>query len=225
MIPLARMRGRGGRRKLPELEFLGSAQDTANRTTYEFLAQPFGDAAADREIICIVHSETTIDGRVFSSATIGGIGADLVVEIEGSGWAHQHVAIFSVNVQAGASGTISVTFTGEKADCGLEIYRMVDHTDRIAADTAVDDDAATTIWSGVLNIPQGAVALAGVMARNTNTYTFAGLVEDNDAAIEAAARHGSASAQELTADPALTVSATKDAGGSTQGVLAAATWR
>lgn len=148
-------------------------------TTYTFSSLSIGDAAANRKIVVCVDGVNVADGSV-SSVTVGGNSASLVVAAPtGGSVAKNRSEIWAVDVAAGTTADVVVTFSVAYFNCGVGVFRVIG-----AASSATDtgSSVAAPTMTDTLNIPANGIAIGG--ARSTDaappTFTWVGIAENYD---------------------------------------------
>lgn len=161
------------------LELTAAPVITINGSSFTFSGVSFGAPAAGRKIVVgiVCYSSTA---RQFSSVTIGGISASLVIRLDGSnGTANANTAIYEATVPDGTSGDIVVTMSQLSHNCGLAVYRMLN------AGAVVSSGSDTTSpYQAVLNIPAGGAAIGVARIASDQTATWSGLTETVDQVVE-----------------------------------------
>jgi hypothetical protein len=199
--------------KPPELAFLQTIDNTNNQTSYTFSGANLGAAAADREIIIGVVTRGNTTTRTISSASIGGVTAD-VRATAGDGGSFDCAFLISANVPTGTTGDVVITFSGGVTKCGLMMYRAIKLKSRTPVDTDTDTDSALQFFS---NISKGGFAIAIGLFNSTSSATISGLSDtDRNSLIEsnqtAAAASQSGMSEETGRNISLTIG-TVDAAG------------
>jgi hypothetical protein len=207
--------------KPPALEFLQTADNTANQSSYTFSSQNLGDAHGSRLIIALVLYQGNTTQRTVSSATINGVSADVVVE-RGDGNSFHGASLIQAQVPTGTTGDVVINFSGGVTKCGIALYRATGLRSVTAADSDSDTDDVVGLQ---LAVAKDSIMVAGAIFDATNeiaTTSNGDIVEDVDQTIEANDRIVSASASGLASSAAYTIGFD---GGSGDAAGVAATWR
>lgn len=136
------------------LAFTADDSDETDLTTYTFAGMSFGTAATDRIVAVAAHVDG--DGGDLVSATLGGVGATVVIT---QGVGNENAAIAYAAVPTGTTGDVVVTWTGTAARCHVGVWKITGAT---AAPTDTDFSTSTpsTGESLTLNIPSHAAAIS-----------------------------------------------------------------
>jgi hypothetical protein len=138
------------------------AESSADTDEYTFSGQALGDAASDRYILIGVSArEADSNLRTFESVAVAGNAASpisgAVIEA-GEG----QIGFFGVELPAGTSGDVVVTFNAANSRCSIAVYRVVGADPTTPTDTAADSsDVETDINLDIsLNVVDGGVIAA-----------------------------------------------------------------
>jgi hypothetical protein len=174
MIPLGSTLAGG-----PAISYLQSANDTANRSTYAFLNQNIGAAAADRYIVISIGTV----GNYHPSVTVAGVSAPLVIrEVTYIGFGGDlRVGIYIAAVPSGATGTITANYARSIDSCSYAAWRVTGLLSPTAFDTASD---ISTGGSVDVNVPNGGIVVASAVVYSDITNTWAGVTERYDGNVE-----------------------------------------
>lgn len=214
---------------IPTLEFLQVAEDETDATSYSFTSQNFGAADPERELIALVFWVGNAASRTLDSATIGGVTADIRIQIADATPANpKSVAIIQAAVPTGTSGTVALTFSGSCLRAAIGLYRVRGLSSRTPTHTGSDTD--DTLGFGAITVNKGGFVIAGGHFNAVGDVVFADnqipnlIAEDFDQQFLAAIQQiCGGSAQDMAAFAA-NYSANMDGpAGDAAGVLA--TWR
>jgi len=165
-----------------------TVQSTTNNSTFTFTAADLGAEHPDRYIIgAITASDTAAGNFGITSATIGGVAANVAIQREDTTDGRNSYIIIA-KVPTGATGTIVVTFTGDHEHCRVAVYRVIGLVSITPHATASDiaDPIATTI-----NVPHnGLLICCATMATGGTASTPTGITELYDLAVESARHTG-----------------------------------
>ncbi len=171
-----------------EVTNTANATDDGNLSEYEYLAESFGAAAADRLILVGVDARASASGAYGSlptGVTIGGVTATMLVEknqVDGANSLGE--AIWGAAVPTGTSGAVVVTYGGGQLRSTCSVYRVVGAV-LTPFDTASDGGAlgarATTI-----DVEAGGIIIGSycVQPPGAGTGTWTGLTEDYEGTVE-----------------------------------------
>jgi hypothetical protein len=144
------------------VSFLGSNASTSAGSSQSFAGESLGTAASSREIFVAVSWIAGSVARTLSSGTIGGVSATIRVQDGLSdGFGHSlGAAVISAAVPTGATGTISLSFSGSVDACAIGKYRVLNRTSifHTASNTASNGSPATNSVS--INVGSGGAIIA-----------------------------------------------------------------
>ena len=204
--------------------FIDTAIDTTNQTTYSFPSCNFSTEAADRYIIAAIAAQN--QSRTLSSSSIGGVGASIIDQLEDVSTG----ALVIANVPTGATGTISVTFSGQHFGCaiawwvayGLTSVTPVDHD--IVQSTSAGGGTHNGAINGLLTVAGGFV-IAGIAGQGNATsqlHAWTGVTERYDEVYDTGRGHSGGDA--ATTGASLNVSDQQTNGATNGFILFAATF-
>jgi hypothetical protein len=137
------------------------AESSTDTNEYTFSDQALGDAASDRYILVgVAAREADSNLRTFVSVTVDGQAADELIVVEE---ARGQIGFFGVELPAGTSGDVVVTFSAANTRCAIAVFRIVGADTTTPTDTASDsdDDPTTDINLDIsLNVVDGGVIAA-----------------------------------------------------------------
>ena len=210
---------------------VSSSTSTANQTVYTFSSLSLGaesDFPAERAIVVATGGIAVTSGAIASSATIGGVSANKVVEAAET---FDNASLWVANVPAGTSGDVVVTFSATMNSPYCVVYRMVGMESIAAHDTASDITVSSNAVSASIDCPADGVIIGTAWFRwgssaSASSASWSNLTEDIDGNIEANARNYSAAHDEFaTQQTARVITATgSGSGGNQDGKLALASW-
>jgi hypothetical protein len=137
-----------------------TSEDASDLTTYSFASQSFGAEASDRYMLVGVGwREASANDRTLSSASIGGIAADILSQAHiGAGG----IAIIGAEVPTGETGTVSITFNTTNSRCMIAVGRATGIDFSSAFDTAEESVSLsgeeTSTLTADLNVAEDGVA-------------------------------------------------------------------
>lgn len=117
---------------LPEVAFTDS-QTNGSATTMTFESLSFGAAAENRYIIAVVSGVASSGTRTISSATIGGVAANIDIQHAAG---QSQIGIIKALVPTGTSGDVVVVWSGLQAAGGVSVYRAINLQSATVTDTA-----------------------------------------------------------------------------------------
>lgn len=169
--------------------FVTSGVDTATATTYSEVTQSVGtdvSAPDHRYTVVAVGGFTGGTSKTVSSITICGVAGTSVIATAGN---VEPSAFFIADTTGlGTTCTIATTFSGSMTNHGWGIWRMVNPTSSTAGSTNSGSwTASSTAMTLSVNIIAGGAA-AGYANGNISavrTFTWSGLTERFDAAVDA----------------------------------------
>jgi hypothetical protein len=175
------------------LQFLQSASDNANLSTYTFASQNLGTAASDRFIIVCYQSRTG-GANGIGSVTIGGVSAALTRDANTGGPANV-AGIAIAKVPSGTTGDVIVVFSATAARCAIQVYRATGINQ-----TAIDTDGSTASNPSVtVDTAAGGIVIGSFVGAGLTTCSWTGLSEDSDFQVEFQITVSSASLSPSTA--------------------------
>lgn len=160
------------------VDFLQTATDASDVSTYTFSSQNLGAADSTRRIVVCIESRGTTSQTV-SSVTVAGVSA---TEVRQQATGFNVVAIYIAEVPSGTTGDVVVTFADAMLRCAIQMYRLVD-----IDSTTEHQQGASTVENPTynLNIPAGGVAVAcSVTGNDTGSTSWTNLTEDADGLLE-----------------------------------------
>lgn len=183
--------------------FTDSMVSGSDTVPYTFTNRAIGVAAPGRRIVVGVglHNGT---GAAISSLTIGGVPATQLVTVQHpSSWGM--AAIFILQVDAGTTATIVINCSAANR-VGVSVWAVYDLLSETPTDTGTSTADPET---DTLNIAAGGVALgiATVESNTGVTYSWTGLTERFDSAMELNDRASGASLDFAAAQTALSITA------------------
>lgn len=191
-----------------DIALTASAVDATDQTTYTFANQAIGVATTDRDVVVAAMWSAAGDVTL-GSATIADNGATIDIQTNVAGDSRPGLALIRARVPSGTLATIVLNLSGAGANrASIDVYRMTGAR-VLTADT--DSASGTSSPQSIsLDIPAegGAIATAGAVGSTTGTFSWTGLTEDSDDAVENANnQHSSASGEFATVQAALAVQA------------------
>lgn len=194
----------GGSRPDASISFLQTNSDAVDRTTYTFTDEPIGAEDSARYVLVgFTGRRSTAVAAVLNSATIGGNAATIVGQQQGGSDALSGLILLAV--PSGTTSTITLTFNGTMARCGIMVYRVL-NINPTAEDTGVSNANPLTD-SLVVSAGSIQIAVAGTLATTTATWSGTnGATEDSDTTQDGT-NHRMSSASR-TSPAALTVTTT-----------------
>lgn len=183
-------------------------QDSA-ATTYTFTSKDIGTAATGRRIIVGVIGSGAAS-RTISSVTVGGNAATAINFVEGSGTgAFLQSAIYIIQVDAGTTATVVVTFSAGNNRCSVGIWAAYDLQSSTATATGT---SVANPQTASLNISAGGIAIGVANGFDNNAltgYSWTNLTENFDGLFASnQIAHSGASAAFVTAQTSLALTAT-----------------
>lgn len=163
---------------ISSLSYTETGADNSNLTTYTFSALSLGVADTDRFIVVCVVASGNSAGQDISSATIGGVSAD-IHRTHYTANDDIVVGIVSAKVPTGTTGDVVITFDGAKQRAVASVFRCI-----CAADNLVEYDGDTNVApteTATVNIAADSATFgcAGDTANGTS-YTWTNLTEAYD---------------------------------------------
>lgn len=205
------------------LSFRTNTFSETDLTTYTFSSQDIGTAVTGRRVIVGVGGVAAAS-RTISSVTIGGNSAAQSVFAEATTTAAEQAAIYVLQVDAGTTADIVVTWSSGMVRCAIGVWAAYDLQSSTATHTG-----SSTASPGTANLNVSAGGVAFGMAINlqnsgTNTYTWNNLTEAFDASFGSGiGTYSGAESTFATAQSGLTITATPT--GSDSRVMAIASYR
>ena len=206
----------GGVSGPPVLTFTDSVADATNGSTYTFTNRAIGTASDFRMVVVAFSATEGGSGAgVFSSATIGGIAADLIVQDTDS---DRLAMIIAALVPTGTTATIVVNLTNGKLRAGIAVYSVTNRTSTTAFATSTDSGFSDGTTE--LAVPANGCVVVAAACNNSAAMTTTGVTENFDALGETD-RLGAGSLTGQSANPALAISMNNGTAGME---IAAASW-
>lgn len=173
--------------------FLAHIEDASDLTTYSggvWNSVSFGVAAANRRLILAMTARNTVGNFTVSSCSIGGVAAASKMAAIWPATNNQQVTeMWGVDLAAGTSGNISITWSGAESRCGGALYAIY------GADSGTPYSVANCASAGLLASPifgveavQGSVGI-GYGFVNGPSATWNAYTKDFDATVEATLTH------------------------------------
>lgn len=200
----------GGAVPAATVSLTDSPVSTSNLTAYTFPSAAIGSADANRIVVVGVGGATSGGARTISSVTIGGVSAAQVID-HSSANAGNHSKIWAAAVPTGTTADIVVTWSAGMFNCGIGVWAAYDCL-ITASHTAQDNVTAST---SSLFVPEGGIGIGYFFnGGGSSTYTWTGLTEDFDEAVDASdgAYHSGASLAFDTEQNLLAIAATASGG-------------
>lgn len=202
----------------PSISYIGNNSNTASATSHTFTAQSIG-ATGNNRVIIVAISCSAASGSL-SSATIGGVGATINVQANGTSTL---AAIISASVPTGTTADIVLNWSASELNVAIAVYRVVDLSSTTAAATGTDTALSSGVASLTLNNNANAIMVASAVGIDGSSWASwsTGLTEDSDQFIASNNAAAASSGFFASANTPYTASATC---GGTRGVMVAATW-
>jgi hypothetical protein len=164
---------------------MANSESTADTNTYTFTDVAIGTADASRIVAAMFSHRAS---GTIGSVTIGGVGATLIkAQTAGTSAAY----IYAAAVPTGTTATVIITMSaGSSSRCGLGLVSIYDASGVAASDS---DSSTAEPASVTLTVPTNGVVIGYVWANSATTYTWTGLTERFDTAVESTLIHSGAS--------------------------------
>lgn len=161
--------------------FVSAPSTGNNQTAYNFTGTSIGAVPGpnDRRWIAVAAIAGS-SGAGVASLTIAGIVATKIIEADFGTISPCAIFIAEVPASVGTTADILVTFGGAAEGAALGVARLLNVTNPMGDDTAVQDGASATLDLSV-NIRPGGFALACTGSQNASATTWTGLTEQLDA--------------------------------------------
>lgn len=207
--------GGGGPSKT--LEFIDTAVNTANLTTYTFTSRVLGDAQADRYIIVVALTGTA--SRTLMALTVGGVSARIVCTITGTSGTSRNAGLAIANVPTGTVGDIAATWSSGCVQCGIGWWRATGLSSEIENDfgTTTSDPGAIP-----LDTVAGGFVVGGIVTSSGGSFSWTNVTERYDQA--AGENNTIFSGADATGTSAGTLSVQADDSGTGVRAMVAASW-
>jgi hypothetical protein len=186
----------------PSFSYRTHAESSSDLSTYTFTAQDIGTASATRYVVVGIAIRTAGANPTFSSVTIGGVSATLVVQAVNSVSDWTRTGIFIAAVTTGTTGDVVVTLSSAAARCGISVYALYDLTSATAITSATSTASPGSLN---VNVTPGKVLVAHAYDNSNTAMAWTGATEDFDVALEGG-QHSSASLLTSTTETPRTVS-------------------
>lgn len=184
------------------VDYVANYTSASDAATYTFTAADIGTADSDRTVVVAVASTRFANpATVISSVTVGGLSATELIQFNNTPGDTGVVGLYAIDIAAGTSADIIVTFSGSGSRCGIGVYRCT------GISTTPNDTASTGASGGSESVAAttgGAVIGVAHVAANAG-FTWSGLTEMYDARI--ASENGAHTGASLEVPSATTVSA------------------
>lgn len=162
------------------LSHLGTADSTSDLTAYTFSSESLGAADADRTIICAVHAidAGASTGVGISSATIGGVAAEVQHEYSFGSSTTTYTGIITASVPTGTTGDVVITFSHAVLNCHIGLWRATGLYSKVPYSVEADLSTGT---STSLSFPAGSAVVTVSTNQTATTATMpSGFTEDYD---------------------------------------------
>lgn len=198
--------------------YIGGASDTTNATVYTFSGQSIGAASSSRYVVVCAGGEGSTN-RTISGITCGGVAMTQAVKISTA--QVTTCGIYILNVAAGTTADIVVTYSGGMTNCRIEVYTLNGLSSATPADTletvTTDDNP-----SGAIDFKGGGAVIGIAVGASAASMTWTNLSEDADTYVETAVDISTASASPASdSTPTVSVTLSATTGDNT---LAIASW-
>jgi hypothetical protein len=162
------------------ISYEGSAF-AAGGATQTIPSVPIGAADNLRTVIQTI-SWTDVVGSALTSATIGGIAADICVQFSAVhlGATFGYCAIISADVPTGTTATTVLNFSTAPAPALVESFRAFSLMSKTATDTETATALGATSLAVSPDVLAGGIIVAATTARTAGTFTITGATEDYD---------------------------------------------
>lgn len=185
-----------------------SATDAADATTHTYSSQSIGAAATDRYIVVGASARSGTSGRTITDVTIGGVPAMQLIQRSGDGSGSNIVGLYILNVPAGTTADIVVTYSGSVNRGAIVVSRVIGTVSTLPHDTA-SDGAGDPLFA-TIDILAGGVGIAMQYGGINSATTWTGLANDVDIPMEGFNRSSGAWEAFAAAQAGLTVQANHD---------------
>ncbi|TGQ01409.1 MULTISPECIES: hypothetical protein [unclassified Mesorhizobium] len=187
--------------------WLGFTGQSGTASTFTFNSVDIGAADSNRVLaICCCGGDFASGAASVTGVTVNGIAQTSLFSIGSRG----ATGIALVEVPAGTSATIIVTFGGSQARCDIGVYRLVGYSATLfgTADAVAANSSATLSMS--INVAANGALIGFVNQANSPTIDWTGITEDDQ--VLSGFYHSVASQDGLAAETGRTI--TEAAGGS-----------
>lgn len=179
----------GGGGGTPAITYQGLVDSTDNLTTYTFSAVPIGAAASRDHVVVGLTFRATSNGRTFSSVTIGGVSATLILKNDNTDDAGNSTgsALYSAAVPTGTTADVVMTLSGGASRASCDAWTVENVTSFTPYDTATYHTASSASTFNLdLDSPTGTSVAMGVALLRVGGGVWTGLTENSDRDIESA---------------------------------------
>jgi hypothetical protein len=198
--------------------YVGQTTSAADLSSYTFASTAIGVADADRTVVVSVASRKAGATTTITGVTVGGVSATELVQQANTITNTCVVGLYAIDVAAGTTATIVVTFGASMVRCGIGVYRCT------GISTTPNDSGGTTTNGATVALDVtsgGAIIGVGTTATST-TYTWSGITETFEEAVGAELQtHSGAAAAFVSAS---TVNCSATAGSVLEPSMAFASW-
>ena len=159
--------------------FTDSSVDATDATIYTFSAQSLGTAAGNRKTVVAAYG--SIGSTSVLALVVNGVSASLAAS---AAFSTGTIELWEAAVPTGTSGDIVVTWLGAQSRCGIGVWAVYGGN-ATPFDTAVDISGGDPMGLQI-NVDTGGVLIAAAFNSNGSTFTWGGIDEDYDEAVEGA---------------------------------------
>jgi len=187
--------------------YVTNVSNTANLTTYTLTSVSIGTASSDRYVIVGFGASDGTSGKTDSSVTIGGVSATKLAGAYYVGGTTRMCALYAALVPTDTTATIAITFSAGMSRLGVSVFSATGLQSVTPRDSATaQGDTSGTLLSASLTGPSDGFIVGFVFQQDENAnFTWTGITERNDTALEAVAKYSGAS-DNFTASGAKSVS-------------------
>lgn len=160
---------------LPIIQYVHAELMATGGTTQTYSGVPLGDAASDRLVVIWVHM--AIGGAAdLTSATIAGISATKVLEVDGT---NSCSAIIQAVVPSGTTGNVVVNWSASVARGGIGVWALYNLQSTTPHDFDAPAGGGVATRSVSLDFAAGGIGIAGI-GNNESPSTWTNATERFD---------------------------------------------
>jgi hypothetical protein len=200
--------------------YISSNDDQANLSSYTFSSQDIGTPASGRIVLVTAH--VTGSSPSITAISVGGNACTKATGVNGVN-PEDHVAMWYVELAAGATGDVVVTVSVTSYSCAINVYNINGNIDATPEATVTDNGASPNILT--ITAPAVGVLIAvGSNRGGVGTSSFTNLTERKETLASPSLLMTTGSDAFATQDTNRAVKFNYTAGSTTTGCACIASW-
>jgi hypothetical protein len=203
--------------KSRSIEYITTANSTANLTTYTFSNVSLGTVTSNRLVVIGVYGHNTTN-RTISGVTVGGVSATLVGKYDGFS---SNNGIYQIANASDSIADIVVTFSGGELRAAINVWALYNLSSTTSEDYDFGFTSSSNSISRTLTGTSGGLLVAqGSINTTLGTASWTGATENNEVTLEAAVEYSAATNSNSSSSQTITI----DWANTTSKSLVAARW-